>query len=152
MDENKNENEVSYGVDPVNPENNGAQYNAPLEAEPVSSTQQEPKKETNGMAVGALVCGILSILSCCSGLVAFILSIAAIVLGVKGRKDSDGSSNGMAVAGLTCGIIGLIIAIIMLLLSAVLHVTFNALGEAATDGSLKDFFEGLQEGLSEYNT
>lgn len=142
MDENNNENEVVYGVDPVNPDNNGGQVNpnptptdAPLEPETVVNPGQEPAKEVNGMAIGSLVCGIISIISCCAGIAALIFGIVAIVLGAKSRKNSDGSNSGVALGGLICGIIGVVIGIFTILASMLLQAGFNAVGEYAEDAA-----------------
>lgn len=69
------------------------------------------RPSTNGMAVAAMVTGILSIVICCAG---FVLGIIAVVLGGVARKqiaESQGQQggSGMATAGLVTGIIGVVI-------------------------------------------
>ena len=64
---------------------------------------------TSGMAIGALVCGILSLL-CCA-----VAGPAAIVLGVMARKEIERSGgriggSGMALAGIIMGSIGTALA------------------------------------------
>ncbi len=60
------------------------------------------------MAVGALVCGIISIVISLFGgalwLPGVVLGIVAIILGVQARKLPDNQN--MATAGLVCGAIG----------------------------------------------
>jgi len=55
----------------------------------------------NGKAVGALVCGIVSLF-----VFGLILGIVAIVLGVQARKNPN--RRGMATAGMVLGVIGII--------------------------------------------
>lgn len=60
------------------------------------------------MAVAALVCGILGLVGAWFPIVqyfTFILSILAIIFGVKARKQEPG---GMATAGFVLGIIGVV--------------------------------------------
>jgi hypothetical protein len=68
----------------------------------------------DGSAIGALVCGILSIT--CAGYLGIILGPVALVLGVRSRRritDSGGAlrGEGMAQAGIVLGIIGIVISI-----------------------------------------
>jgi hypothetical protein len=86
---------------------------------------QQPygQPKTNGMAVTALVLGIL-------GLFCWIGSIPAIIFGVMGRKqirESNGAEtgDGMAMAGLIMGIIGAAILVVYLILLAVGAATFE---------------------------
>lgn len=64
-----------------------------------------------GFAIGSLVCGCLSILCCCGGCCMFVLSAAAIVLGIMCiMKNLDG--RGLAIAGIITGAVGLLLQII----------------------------------------
>ncbi|HEY6532790.1 MAG TPA: DUF4190 domain-containing protein [Acidimicrobiales bacterium] len=78
-----------------------------------------PPKPTNGLAIAALVLGIIAVL--CFGLGA-LAGIAAIVLGALGMKKAaeTGSGKGMAIAGLVLGIIGVLlwIAVIVAIIVA----------------------------------
>ena len=65
---------------------------------------------SNGLAITALILGILSIPACCCPIVGIVTSIISIVTGSMGLKNPEGK--GMATAGLVLGIIGLILAII----------------------------------------
>ncbi len=79
---------------------------------------------TNGVAVGALVLGILAILF---GFLFFpvgiILGIVGIVLGVMGRnaakRDPSIGREGMALAGLITSIIGIIIGVVLLVVTVI---------------------------------
>ena len=73
---------------------------------------------TNGKAVGALVCGILAVLTCETVLLGIALGIAAIVL--AGSVAKEGIGDGKAVAGRICGIIGLVLSTLTLLMYLVL--------------------------------
>ena len=79
--------------------------------------QQPPKNSV--MAISSLVLGILGFLCCGCGL----LSIAAIVLGVLGKKEiaeSNGTKTGagMAQAGFILGILGIAISVLYWILYA----------------------------------
>ncbi len=70
---------------------------------------QNPQSSSNGMAIAALVCGILGIVGSfipIVGYFTFILAILGIVFGVKARKVASDDKRGLATAGLVLGIIG----------------------------------------------
>ena len=71
---------------------------------------QQPN-QTNGMAIAALVCGIIGVVGCFFGwfaIASLVLSIVGIVFGAKGMQvaKTTGTGNGLAIAGLVCGIVG----------------------------------------------
>lgn len=70
---------------------------AGAQPQPNQAYTQAPPQQSNGLAVGALICGILGL---CFGL----LAVVAIILGVMGRKNPV--NQGMATAGMVLGIIG----------------------------------------------
>lgn len=70
-------------------------------AEPVTPAPEAGK----GMAIAALVCGLVGIL-CTGG----ILNILALVFGIIAKKQ--GSKSGMATAGIVLGAIGIALAVI----------------------------------------
>lgn len=75
------------------------------------------EKQSNGLAIGALVCGILGIVGSWIPVVCYftlLLAIVGIVLGVKGRKNAmmTGNGKGLATAGLVLGIIGTVFGLI----------------------------------------
>ena len=89
------------------------------------------------MAIVALICGILSVLCHCipiAGMfIGFILSIAAIVLGIIeskkiGKGESNAKGKGMATAGIILGAVGILFGIIWAILLAV-GVFAGAFGE-----------------------
>ncbi|HAJ96016.1 MAG TPA: hypothetical protein DCP02_07265 [Actinobacteria bacterium] len=80
------------------------------------------------MAIVALICGILSVLCHCipvAGMfIGFILSIAAIILGIVeskkiGRGESNAKGKGMAIAGIILGAVGILFGILWAILLAV---------------------------------
>lgn len=72
-----------------------------------------PPKQTNGLAIAALVLGILSVT--CLGPIA---GIAAIILGVVGMNKAKvvGTGKGLSIAGLVLGILGTLAGIVLLAL------------------------------------
>ena len=78
----------------------------PPMAPPPAAPQTPP---SNGMAIAALICGILGIVGSFIPIVqyfTFVLAILGIVFGVKARKDAAEDKRGLATAGLVLGIIG----------------------------------------------
>ncbi|MBO4365370.1 MAG: hypothetical protein J5804_03645, partial [Eggerthellaceae bacterium] len=84
---------------------------------PVAPTVPAPEK--NGKATGALVCGILAILTSPTIIVGIILGIVAIVLARGAKKKSP---DGKATGGLVCGAIGLGLSVIMLAIGVITGV------------------------------
>jgi hypothetical protein len=81
-----------------------------------------PPNSSNGLAIGALVTGILAIpTTCCCSLGSLPLAIAACVMGglalskVKAQPHLYGGK-GMALAGLICGIVAVLMSIAFLAL------------------------------------
>ena len=67
-------------------------------------------KQSNGMGVAALICGILSLCTGWAGyFVGLVLGILAIVFSAKSKQAVG--NNGLATGGLVCGIIGLVYSI-----------------------------------------
>ena len=89
-----------------------------MAATPNASTHAAPAAGTkSGMAVAAMIVGILSIPALLIPILAIILGIVAIVLGVvaKGQIRKSGMSNaGQATAGIVCGAIGVVGAIVFI--------------------------------------
>ncbi len=98
-----------------------------------SSGQSVEATGTNGnigFAIGSMVCGILSLLCCCSGFLGLVLSIGAIVLGVIAMKNNyDGK--GMAIAGLITGGIAALFAILMLIIGGLSDTFTDILDDIA---------------------
>lgn len=96
---------MSYNSPPPPPPGYGGQ--------PYGYGQSQPQS-TSVMSIIALVLGIISVPACGC----FVFSIAAIVLGVLGRKEVDGSGGakkgrGLATAGLITGAVSLALAVII---------------------------------------
>ena len=92
---------------------------APYVPPPATST-------TNGMAIGALICGILSLpvsFIPFVNIMAIILGLVAIVLGFLARRKATGK--GLAMGGIIAGAVGVLISIIVIV------VTVVALGSVA---------------------
>jgi TM2 domain-containing membrane protein YozV len=68
------------------------------------------KGTSNGMAIAALVLGILSFV--CLGPIAGVLAIVFGILGMK-KANEVGTGKGMAIAGMVLGIIGTIVTILI---------------------------------------
>lgn len=105
MDENQNN--YSYGGDQNNQSNysyGGGEY---------PQYEQQPSGN-HGMAIAALVVGILSILCCCCTYLSVILGIVGIVLAIL-SKPKGGSFEGVAMGGLICSIVGLVLGVILII-------------------------------------
>ena len=82
-------------------------------ASPLSPLAPDAAHPTSGMAVGALICGILSIIfGCCCG-VGILPAIIGMILALVDRKRNAGFG-GVALAGLICSIIGGAISLLLL--------------------------------------
>ena len=122
MDYNNNFNQNLENQTPVEPV-----VAQPVQAEPIYNgvpqgnvppmPAQEAKKETNGLAIGSLVTGILSVTCCCGSIVGIILSIVAIVLGAISKKQQK-DNNAMALIGIILGAVGVIFAIVGIIIGA----------------------------------
>ena len=98
----------------------------------------EPPKQTgNGLAIAALVCGILGI--CCCGIP---LGLAAIICAVIDRKNR-GSFSGMGIAGLICGIFSVVSAVISLVIIPVILKEFEDIIASMESGQLLSLFPRL---------
>lgn len=120
-----------------NNQNNGStpysyDYTAPVE----ETYQAVGEKKSTALAVVALICGILGILSCCCCGVGFIFAIMAIILAVI-VKAQDGKFSGVAMAALICGIVA-----ILANLGGCFYWMFC--------GGLESFIDGFYEGYYGY--
>ena len=105
---------------------------------------QQPK-QTNGMAIAALVCGIVGVVGFYLMIVtvdlslyklfknALALSIVGIVLGVKGMNvaKTTGAGKGLAIAGLVCGIVGAAFSLIGAICTICVCASVGSLGALA---------------------
>jgi hypothetical protein len=99
---------------------------------PGQPTWQRPPGR--GLAVTALVMGILALLSCWTVLGGILFGLAALVFGViattKARRGT-GTGGGMAMAGLVLGLLGLIAAIVLIVIGV--NVFVNSGGKDYLD-------------------
>lgn len=71
----------------------------------------ESESTARVLGVVALVCGILSLICCCSSNVSIICALAAVICGILSIKKAN-TYRGIAMAGIICGSIALVIVII----------------------------------------
>lgn len=100
------------------------QYNQANFGQPVKAVVYDAVPSNhNGVAVAALICGILSIFFCWVPLVDLGVSIAAVVCGIITlTKKYDGK--GMAIAGLITGVIGLLLSLYFMFCYAIVGALF----------------------------
>ena len=71
----------------------------------------------SGMAIAAMVLGIVSAVLFCAWYIAIPCGIVAIILGAIARKRvaaGMGGGGGMAVAGIVCGVIGVVLGVLVI--------------------------------------
>jgi hypothetical protein len=87
-----------------------------------------PPTQTSSNALGliSMILGIIAIPVSCCGVLSFILTIPAIVLGILGiKKANEGQANnkGMAMAGLICGGVAAVIALGWIIFGAAVNLS-----------------------------
>ncbi len=105
-------------------------YGAPIGAPAYTPA---PPPQGNGIAVAAMVLGILSILLCFAWFISPIIALLAIIFGALGlgkAKKIGGRGKGMALAGLITGIVGMVIGIFILVIAVLLVKTVGDSFEA----------------------
>ena len=104
----------------VEVEKNDAQN---IEIDRIQAPQQnnniQNTNTNNAFGIACLVCGILSLLCCCSEWLGIGLAVASIVLFILERTVAK-QKTGLATAGLICGIISIVISIIGIIVAAIL--------------------------------
>lgn len=95
-----------------------------------NSTIVEPTEAaSNGMAIGSLVCGIVSlVMCCCCTCIGPIVGIVGIVLGCLQKKDEYGKKPTMATVGIILSSVGVALSIICIIF-AVASGAFSAFME-----------------------
>ena len=88
--------------------NNGYQQNGYNNGYTQYNYNNAPVNNNDGTSVGALVCGIISLVLGCWG-VGIVTGIIALVLSSKYKKAHNGVHNGQSKAGFICGLIGVIL-------------------------------------------
>ncbi len=109
-----------------------------------------PAKQGSGLAIAALVVGILAVLSGITVLGGILLGLVAIVLGAiasSKAKKGTGGGRGMAIAGIVLGVLGLVIAGAIIALGVSIFGDINSCvddaggDQAAINQCEKDFNE-----------
>ncbi len=108
--------------------------------------QQEPK--TPWQSIVSMVLGIISIIGCCCvPYFSIVLSIAAIVFAIVGKKKA-GKFDGFAVAGLTLGIIGTIFGIVIVIFALLAGGILNGYFENLDTEELEKLYRDLYNDFS----
>lgn len=101
-----------------------------------------PPSGSNGLAITALVLGVLAVITFWLPPLALVLGIVAVVLGFLGmRKADEVGGRGLAIGGLVTGAIGLLIGLGLIILGALI---WNVATEAA-EGWEYELEQELQE-------
>lgn len=108
----------------------------------IMNTTQAPasqKTEPKGLAVTALVLGIVSLVGALFGWGGVILGLVALIIGVIALKKSQ--PKGLSVTGIVTGSLGLIGGIIMLIITAMFMAALGASIETLETGDLSHLEE-----------
>ena len=109
--------------------NNGYQQNGYNNGYTQYNYNNAPVNNNDGTSVGALVCGIISLVLGCWG-VGIVTGIIALVLSSKYKKAHNGVHNGQSKAGFVCGLIGVILNAICIVYYIIMFVLAAAAGIA----------------------
>ncbi|SJN33316.1 hypothetical protein FM119_08355 [Mycetocola reblochoni REB411] len=90
-----------------------------------------PQGQGNGLAITALVLGILSVVLCWFPLLAAPLGIVALVLGIVALRKRQ--AKGMSLTGIITGGVGVLISIIVIIISAIVFATAISTANNYTD-------------------
>lgn len=105
--------------------NNGYQQNGYNNGYTQYNYNNAPVNNNDGTSVGALVCGIISLVLGCWG-VGIVTGIIALVLSSKYKKAHNGVYNGQSKAGFVCGLIGVILNAICIVYYIIIFVVAAA--------------------------
>ena len=105
--------------------NNGYQQNGYNNGYTQYNYNNAPVNNNDGTSVGALVCGIISLVLGCWG-VGIVTGIIALVLSSKYKKAHNGVHNGQYKAGFVCGLIGAILNAICIVYYIIMFVVAAA--------------------------
>ncbi len=93
------------GQPPYGPPPGGPYYNT------------QPSKPGSGMAIGALICGVLAVLFSWTIVGGILLGLIAAILGFvafsKAKKDQAGGT-GMSLTGIILGLIGIVLSVVLI--------------------------------------
>ncbi|MDF7640825.1 DUF5067 domain-containing protein [Bifidobacterium sp. ESL0784] len=142
------------GMPPQQPAN-------PASQPPMGMPQQQPMGQMPkrpGMALAALILGIVAIVMFWIPIVGIICGIAALVIGIMSMRKIKANrlpGKGMSVAGLVTGIIGIVLSLVMFIASFSIGVNMinkvtNPSSSATTSQSSKAK-DDAQKGLDTYN-
>lgn len=119
-------------------DNTGSMYNNM----PNQLYNQPPQPPKMGMAIAALVIGLLSMTLCCTG--GTFLGIVGIILGIIAlTKNYDGK--GMAIAGIITSALGVLIGLFMIVYMVVFVYAFNEAMEEYEDMMYDPYTDSLLE-------
>ncbi len=115
-----------------------------------------PAGKSNGMAIGALVLGILALITVWLPPLAIVFALVALVLGFLGmRKVPEVGGRGLALGGIITGGLALLASIVLLILTA---LVFNAASDEVDDWDeeweqeLEELNQQLEEDLENLDT
>ncbi|RYD59207.1 MAG: DUF4339 domain-containing protein [Verrucomicrobiaceae bacterium] len=122
----------------------GSPYQSPASpaAAPVPGQLMPGQKQSQGLAIGSMVCGILAFIGCCAWYFAGPLGLVAVILGhiaiskIKANPVANGGK-GMARTGLILGYLGLVASILL----AVFTIWFMTLSPAEKEKLLQQLPE-----------
>ena len=86
-------------------------YNQPT----YSAEPYPPQSSTPGLSIAGMICGILSLLTCCFYYIGLPLAVLGLIFSIIGMKRTA-NGKGMAVAGIVTSAITLAIIVIMLII------------------------------------
>ena len=95
-----------------------SQVPPPMGTPPIGYSSSSPAK-SQGLAIGALICGILSLvtaLAVCLWFLSIPLGVVAIILGVMAggkAKRGEAGGAGLAKTGMILGIVGIVLSIVI---------------------------------------
>ncbi len=103
---------------------------------------QQPQKRGSGMAITALILGVIALLSCWTIIGGILFGLVAIVLGFiasRRAKRGEAGGRGMAITGIVLGLLGLVLSVVIV---AVIGAFWNS-------ASFSDYRECLNDAGSD---
>lgn len=128
------ENEKKEAID-ITPEENKK------ETATENVAKEETKKDRKGLAIAAMVLGIVSLVLFCIWYISLPCAILAIIFGIIAIKSSK---RGMAIAGISTGAVG---AILMILLYVIVFVLIGV----GTSAGVKEIIENFEDYQDDYD-
>lgn len=102
---------------------------SPYSYQPQYSNVDTTDAERTGYSIASMVLGIVSIVLCCSNIIAIVCGILAIVFAKK--ENQNGIENSYTKAGFICGLIGAILAtfyLVYIIVIAIIGSTVSLFG------------------------